>query len=51
MQQRLTALGYDTRGVDGIVGPNTIRAVKRFQASQGLVPDGYISLDILRRLR
>ncbi|PWE32673.1 lytic murein transglycosylase [Maritimibacter sp. 55A14] len=51
MQQRLTARGYDTQGVDGIIGPNTIAAVRAFQASQGMVPDGYTSLEILRRLR
>ncbi|MEM9524135.1 MAG: lytic murein transglycosylase [Pseudomonadota bacterium] len=51
MQRLLTASGFDTKGVDGIVGPNTIQAVREFQASIGLVPDGYVSFDILRRLR
>ncbi len=51
MQQRLTAAGYNTQGADGIVGPNTLRAVRRFQAAQGMVPDGYVSYEILRRLR
>lgn len=51
LQQRLTARGYDTRGVDGIIGPNTIAAVRAFQRAAGLIPDGYTSLDILRRLR
>ncbi len=51
LQQRLTAKGYSTKGVDGIVGPNTIAAVRRFQQSQGLVPDGYVSYELLRRLR
>lgn len=51
MQRRLTAKGFDTQGVDGIIGPNTIQAVREFQASVGLVPDGWISLDILKRLR
>nr|WP_233128068.1 lytic murein transglycosylase [Brevirhabdus pacifica] len=51
MQQRLTAMGYDTMGADGIIGPNTLRAIKRFQAAQGMVPDGYVSYEILRRLR
>lgn len=51
MQRRLTAAGYDTRGVDGIIGPNTIAAIRGFQASQGMVPDGYASFEILKRLR
>ena len=51
MQDRLTAAGYDTQGSDGMIGPNTIAAVRAFQRSQGLVPDGYASFDILRRLR
>ncbi len=51
MQQLLTKRGYNTQGVDGIIGPNTIQAIRRFQSSQGLIPDGYASYDILRRLR
>ena len=51
MQQRLTRKGYDTQGVDGIIGPNTIAAIRRFQASVGMTPDGYASFEILRRLR
>ena len=41
LQAALTAMGYDTRGVDGMVGPNTRRALRRFQAEHGLEPDGY----------
>ncbi|MCC5996453.1 MAG: lytic murein transglycosylase [Oceanicaulis sp.] len=41
LQEALTALGYDTQGVDGIVGANTRAALKRFQAASGLTPDGY----------
>lgn len=51
MQERLTAAGFDTGGVDGKVGPKTIAAVKAFQRSIGMPPDGYGSLDILKRLR
>lgn len=40
MQQALTNLGYDTKGVDGKFGRGTEDAVKRFQKSRGLVPDG-----------
>ena len=51
MQQRLTRAGFNTDGVDGIIGPNTIQAIRGFQRSVGLIPDGYASYDILRRLR
>lgn len=51
LQERLTAAGIDPGGVDGKIGPNTIAAVKAFQRTVGLIPDGYPSLDILIRLR
>jgi membrane-bound lytic murein transglycosylase B len=51
LQQRLTRAGFDTRGVDGRIGPNTIAAVRAYQRSFGMIPDGYASLDILKRLR
>lgn len=41
LQQTLTDLGHDTRGVDGIFGANSRRALKSFQAANGLTPDGY----------
>jgi len=37
--------------VDGIIGPNTIAAIRAFQKSNGLTPDGYASLDLLKRLQ
>ncbi|TCM84449.1 lytic murein transglycosylase [Rhodovulum steppense] len=51
LQERLTRAGFDTRGIDGRIGPNTIAAVRAFQRSAGLIPDGYASLEILKRLR
>ena len=51
MQERLTQAGFDTEGIDGIIGPNTIQAIRLFQRSQGMIPDGYASYEILRRLR
>jgi membrane-bound lytic murein transglycosylase B len=51
LQQRLTALGYDTGGTDGIIGPDTASAIRRFQAANGMTPDGYASDALLVRLR
>jgi len=51
LQRLLTARGYDTGGVDGRVGPMTIEAVRNYQVAEGLTPDGYVSLDLLNRLR
>lgn len=42
-QRALTALGYDTRGIDGVVGANTRAALRRWQAAAGRVPDGYLT--------
>ena len=51
VQQRLTALGYDTQGTDGLIGPNSQAAIRRFQSANGLVPDGYASDRLLAQLR
>jgi len=51
MQELLTRRGFNTQGVDGIIGPNTIQAIRGFQRSVGMVPDGYASYELLRRLR
>lgn len=51
MQRRLIRAGFDTGKIDGIIGPNTIQAVREYQASIGVVPDGYASLDVLKKLR
>lgn len=51
LQRLLVARGYDTGGIDGRIGQATMAAVRAWQASQGLLADGYISLDLLERLR
>ncbi|MDQ2066518.1 lytic murein transglycosylase [Xinfangfangia sp. CPCC 101601] len=51
LQAALVALGHDTGGVDGRIGPKTIAAVKAWQKTVGQVPDGYPSPDVLSELR
>jgi hypothetical protein len=39
-QERLKAAGYDPGSVDGVLGPQTRAALRRYQASQGLPTTG-----------
>jgi len=41
-QTRLAELGFPVGGVDGVYGPQTAHAVRLFQASVGIVPDGEV---------
>ncbi len=51
MQRRLIRKGFDLEKVDGIIGPNTINAIRAFQQSVGVTPDGYPSQDLLKLLK
>ena len=51
MQERLTGLGFDTQGADGIIGPNSRKAIRNFQSAQGMTPDGYENAALLKALR
>jgi hypothetical protein len=42
LQRKLTSLGYDTKGVDGIFGANTEQAVRQFQKDHRLTADGIV---------
>ncbi len=50
LQQRLTAKGFDTGGSDGVIGPNSEKAVRAYQASKGLPVTGKPSQELLRQL-
>jgi len=50
MQNRLGALGFDTGGVDGRIGPATRRALASFQSQAGLIPDGFPDATTLAKL-
>jgi len=51
LQQRLTALGFDTQGTDGVIGSNTESAIRAYQASRNLPVTGRPSHALLRSLR
>lgn len=51
LQERLSAVGYSTDGIDGNIGPNTRAALRRWQADTGFLADGYATLDHLLLLR
>ncbi len=42
IQQRLKQWGYYTGAIDGILGPKSIAAIKKFQKNNGLVVDGIV---------
>jgi membrane-bound lytic murein transglycosylase B len=51
LQKLLTRKGFNTGGANGRIGKNTKQAIRRYQASRGLAPDGYASENLLIRLR
>lgn len=50
LQSRLSQFGFDLGRVDGIFGPRTDAALREFQRSVGISPDGTCGLDTLRAL-
>jgi membrane-bound lytic murein transglycosylase B len=51
LQERLTARGYPTGKTDGVIGPDTIAAIRAYQSREGLTPDGFATTTLLARLR
>ena len=50
LQKRLTAIGFDTGGSDGVIGPKTENAIRAYQRRVGLPQTGKPSLELLRKL-
>ncbi len=50
-QTALTRLGFNPGPVDGVIGLAGRRALRAWQKSRGLVADGYLSPDMVQRLR
>ncbi|MDF3853242.1 lytic murein transglycosylase [Paracoccus sp. P2] len=51
IQRLLMARGFDTGGVDGKLGSQSTEAIKAFQRSRGVTPDGYADTRLLAMLR
>ncbi len=49
-QTALARLGFDPGAPDGVVGVNTRTALRAWQKARGIVADGYLSMDMVRRL-
>ena len=49
-QAALTRMGFDTKGVDGVIGANTRAALRRWQAANGRIADGYLTADLADEL-
>jgi peptidoglycan hydrolase-like protein with peptidoglycan-binding domain len=50
VQQMLAERGYRPGAIDGRFSPETVAAIRTFEADQGLVPKGRISVALLQRL-
>ena len=51
LQDRLGALGYKPGAVDGVLGPRTVDALKKFQGDRNLAVTGNINAETIRALR
>ncbi|MDO5658767.1 MAG: lytic murein transglycosylase, partial [Paracoccus sp. (in: a-proteobacteria)] len=51
IQRRLNQLGFNAGEPDGLIGENTMDAIRAFQRSRGLQPDGYANTALLAALR
>ena len=51
IQQTLNLLGYNTGVPDGMAGPKTRSATRKFQADIGLVADGYVGHELFQQLQ
>lgn len=51
IQSRLNAMGFDAGTPDGKLGTQSIEAIKAFQRSRGMAPDGYATPALLTALR
>lgn len=51
LQSRLRAIGFPLDKIDGKVGPQTVAAIRAYEAQRGLAVTGHASLELLTLLR
>src|SRR5262249_37435368 len=51
LQALLAKRNYDVGEPDGVIGRRTRQAIREFQKAEGIIQDGYASMDLLVRLR
>ncbi len=51
LQTLLAQRKYDVGEPDGVIGKRTREAIRAFQRSTGMVPDGFPTIELLQRLR
>ncbi len=50
VQAILAEMGYAPGSIDGVIGPSTEEAIRRFQLRRALEPNGQINADLLREI-
>ncbi|MDO9222432.1 MAG: lytic murein transglycosylase [Caulobacter sp.] len=50
-QTALAKVGFDPGAPDGVIGSGTRTALRAWQKARGLPADGYLSIDLVRKLR
>jgi len=51
VQAALSRRGYNDGPIDGVIGPDSSRAIRAFQEAQGLPATGRIHPNVLRALK
>ncbi len=51
LQERLNQLGYKVGTVDGVLGPRTVEALKKYQSDNNLPPTGALDVQTIKKLR
>src|SRR3989442_13942084 len=51
LQDRLNQLGYKVGAVDGVIGPRTTEALKKYQSDNNLPATGTLDIQTIKKLR
>ncbi len=51
LQRRLKRKGFGVEKIDGLIGPNTRSAIRAYQQSVGMDPNGFPSQEVLQRIK